>query len=256
MSQKLLKKGKPDFWRYKGDYHFLGQPLTFYLDTGKRDQVIELMYEWEGEESLSTHLSDFCASMIGKEFGDIEPMTTSGFPFAYYFYRKFICELKDSFHIHAYQKGRDPQDLICRCFGVYGADIHQLVGTGIEVKSVRDLGDHLKAGIGCGSCHHDLRQVLEPLIPAPVEEEAPAPEMSLWEKLDPQSLAKECHRLLGKWNDEHGGPQSLELKGAKPGSVLLDLKGQGSWTKESAISDIKKAFDAELGPGLAVIILN
>lgn len=252
----LEKRGKPEFWRYKGEYSFQGKPLTFYLDTGKRDQVIDLRFEWDGPDSLASEFSTLCTQMTGREFGDIVPVKGEGFPFAYFYYRKFVLELKDSFHIHAYQKGRDPQDLICRCFGVYGADIHELVGKGIEVNSIRDLGDHLKAGIGCGSCHHDLKEALAPLISAPVMEEEQAPQISLWEKLDPQSLAKECHRVLKKWNESHGQGQELELKGAKPGSVLLGLKGDGPWTKETVAIEIKKEINEELGPGLDLIILT
>jgi bacterioferritin-associated ferredoxin len=214
------------------------------------------MFEWNGEDSEAVQLSDLCQKMIGREFGDIQPVSTDKFPFAFFFYRKFVTEIKGSFHIHAYQKGRDPQDLICRCFGVYGADIHELVGKGIEVNSIRDLGDHLKAGIGCGTCHHDLKETLAPLISAPVLEEEQPLEMSMWEKLDPQRLARECHRILKKWNESEGNGQSLELKGTKPGSVLLGLKGDGAWTKETVIPEIKKLVDAELGPGLALIVLT
>ena len=252
----LTKKGRPDFWRHKGGYELLGKPLTFYLDTGKKDQVIDLMFEWDGPDNYAEQLSRFCESMLGREFGDIVPQTDEGMPFAYLLYRKFVLEIKDSFHIHAYQKGRDPSDLLCRCFGVYGADIHELVGKGIEVNSIRDLGDHLKAGIGCGSCHHDLKETLAPLISAPVQADEPAPQMSLWEKLDPQSLARECHRVLKSWNETQGNGQILELKGAKPGSVLLGLKGEGTWSKETVIPEVKKLIDAELGPGLALIVLS
>lgn len=246
---------RPDFYRYSCDYELFGEPLKLYLDTGKRDQVLDLAFEWQGDEKIQNQFDQLGDLMKGRELGDIAiPDAKGGFPYAYFFYRRFVCELKDRFHIDAYQKNRDPLKLICRCFGVYEEDIHELIGRGVEVTSLRDLGDHLKAGIGCGSCHHDLKETLKPLISAPVEEAAP-PQMSLWEKLDPQSLAKESHRLLKKWSESQGEGQSVELRGSRPGGLLLSLKGSGKWDKDNAGASLQEVFSKELGPGLDLVFV-
>jgi bacterioferritin-associated ferredoxin len=253
----MQHRGRPSFWRYKGEYSLLNLPLTFYLDTGKNDQVMELTFEWDGPDEIAEQFSELASSIVGKEFGDIPIIDTHGkFPYAFTFYRKFTLEVKDTLHSFASQKKRDFKELICRCFGVYKSDIHELIGSGVEINSIRDLGDHLQAGIGCGSCHHDLREELTPLLSAPVEEDIPVPVMSMWEKLDPQGLAKECHNILRLWNKDHGEGQQVSLKGSRPGSVLVSIDGDGKWTKENIGKSLQQEIDKDLGPGLSLVIIS
>lgn len=246
---------RPDFFRYSGEYNLLGHSLKLYLDTGKKDQVLDFAFEYGGESSIAQQFEDLAELMKGREFGDVAiPQTAGAFPYAYFFYRRLVCELKDRFHILAFQKNRDPLKLVCRCFGVYEEDIHELIGSGVEVNSLRDLGDHLRAGIGCGSCHPDLKEVLNPLLSAPVQE-SPMPQMALWEKLDPQGLAQEVHRILKKWTESEGEGQSLALKGTRPGGLLVSLDGQGKWTKENVKESVVATLAGELGAGLEVTVL-
>ncbi len=251
----MKNRRRPDFFRYSGEYLLFKEPLKIYLDTGKKDQVLDMAFEWQGDERIAGQFDRLAEAMKGRELGDIAVCESDGlFPYAYFYYRRLVCELKDRFHIDAYQKSRDPLKLVCRCFGVYEEDIHELIGSGVEVLSIRDLGDHLKAGIGCGSCHPDLKDILEPLIPAPVVE-APAPQMSLWQKLDPQSLAKEAHTILRRWSDKKGEGQRLELRGSRPGGLLIGVVGEGPWTKETVFPALREEMDKELGPGLELIFI-
>ncbi|MCF8059504.1 MAG: (2Fe-2S)-binding protein [Bacteriovoracaceae bacterium] len=253
----MKNRGRPSFWRYFGEFTLLDLPLKFYLDTGKNDQVIELTFEWDGPDEIAEQFSELASLIKGNELGDIPVFDTGGlFPYAYTFYRKFVLEIKDELHTFASLKGRNPEELICRCFGVYRADIHQLIGSGAEIQSIRDLGDHLQAGIGCGSCHHDLKEELTPLLSAPVLEEEAVPVMGLWEKLDPQGLARECHSILREWNSDHGAGQEVSLKGSRPGSVLVSIKGEGKWTKENIGKSLQEYLDKGLGEGLSLIIIS
>jgi len=248
----LSWQGQPDFYKYKSHFDLKsGERLSFYLDLSKNDTVLSLHFEWNGASLISSQINRFCSQLKGQVFDDYPCDIGEGeFVLTPLIYRQFVQEVRGISPAYHNLKGRPEKSLVCRCFGVYEEDIHQLVGTGISIKSLRDLGDHLQAGIGCGTCHQDLRVILDPLIPvdpeSPKEEEL-VPALALWEKLDPQSLAREAFQVIKAWNEANNA--QAELKGTKPGSLLLGLKD------ESLRDSLMLSLTRELGRGLDFLFI-
>ncbi|MEC7275931.1 MAG: (2Fe-2S)-binding protein [Bdellovibrionota bacterium] len=248
---------KPSIYRYDTSFTFGKGKGHFYLDTGKKEQVLGLYYEWEGEDWVASQLSSLAQEMTGLPYGTLPSLKGERFPIALMLYRRFVVEIQESFIPWAKLKGRDPLNLLCRCFGVYKEDIHELVGSGVELHSLRDLGDHLQAGIGCGTCKEDLKEELAPLIPHPIESKEPVNDQSLWEKLDPQTLASEFHTLLRQFQGENNQYGVLKLGGTRPGSVLVSVeKSLGPEQRAELKERLKKECDKTLGPGLEIVFLS
>lgn len=263
----------PDFSRYSSQFRWDDINFSLYLDTGKRDQVIGFYYQVTGR-SLSkeeeqwllggfSYLAQtleggsyFSLPRLSDEDGDKE--ANKRFPLPWLLYRKFVREIQDTEIPWNQMKGRDGQNLICRCFGVYKEDIHELVGSGVEVSGLRDLGDHLQAGIGCGTCREDLLEELRPLLSTPIKEESKSSyEQQLWEKLDPQSLANEAHDILRRFSGSHAQFGPLKLGGTRPGSVLVlvDRKLESVALEELRVV-LGEEFSRELGPGLGIVFIK
>lgn len=241
-------QGRPSIFSHQRDFIYKGLPLNLYLDTDKSGKVSTFRYEYDGRDPF---LDSFAQAIVGKVLGDIPPLSEEGkFPSLYFLVRKFIQEIRSTPIPFDQQKGRPYQNLLCRCFGVYVEDIHELVGRGIEVNSLRDLGDHLNAGIGCGTCHRDLERTLEPLLSQPIESTEKV-SVALWQKLDAQNLAQEIFQLLEDLNKKE--KLTLRIKGTRPGGVLLGCQ-------ECEISHVEienlvqKTIESALGPGLDVTI--
>lgn len=248
----LSWQGQPDFYKYKSHFELAsGERLSFYLDLSKKDTVLALHFEWNGKSAISSQINRFCSQMKGKVFDDYPcDVGEDEFILTPIIYRQFIQEIRGISPVYNDLKGRPGKSLVCRCFGVYEEDIHELVGTGATIKSLRDLGDHLQAGIGCGTCHQDLKEILDPLIPADPQSpkvEVQTPTLALWEKLDPQSLAREAFQVIKSWNKTNNA--QAELKGTKPGSLLLGLKD------ESLRDSLMLSLTRELGPGLDFLFI-
>lgn len=245
---------KPEFYKYNQSFDLFGAPLHFYLDTDKNGEASQLFFEYEGSGELQKELENLCLSVNGSAFGQISHLKSeSGFPLIPLLYRKFIMDIKADHISFAEQKGRDPQKLVCRCFGVYEEDVHELIGSGEEVLTIRDLGDHLNAGVGCGTCHHDLQVVLNPLLSKPVEESV-REENPLWQKLDPQGLANEVFQILKSLNKGNEESYIFKLKGTRPGGVLLGCEVSSEISKEKATELVQNRVDKDLGKGLDCIV--
>jgi len=242
--------GLPDSFRFKGEFTFKNEPLNLFLDTNSKDKVLGLYFSWGGDAKTAEEFSQYARLVEGLNFGEFPKQEHRGLHAPTLFYRLLLDQLRRGSPLYPYAKNRDPLKLVCRCFGVYEEDIHELIGNGVEAKTIKDLGEHLQAGVGCGSCHYDLKQILEPLISAPVlipDEEKP--ELPLWQKLDPDALAKLAFQELKNIKEEKG--LDATLLGTKPGGVLVKLMGN----KEDFDTNqklIKERIEAALGKGLNI----
>lgn len=244
---------KPEFYQYTQTFDLSEGPLTFYLDASKKGKVNELCFEGKGAITLQKSLNQLCLKVKGLPLGELPIFDEeTNFPFTTFLYRRFLQDIRQTLIPFSFQKGRDPQNLVCRCFGVYKEDIHELIGSGVEVLTLRDLGDHLSAGVGCGSCHVDLKHILEPLIPVPVAVETKS-QQPLWEKLDPQGLAQEIFQVVQSFNSEDSSFE-LKLKGTRPGGVLLGCKWKQIGEEEKVKLLIERKIEENLGPGLELLI--
>jgi bacterioferritin-associated ferredoxin len=242
--------GLPDSFRFKGEFLFKGEPLNLYLDTSSQDRVLGLYYSWSGDDETASAFSNYARLLEGLNFGELPDQEHEGLHAPTLFYRLLLDQVKRGSPLYPYAKGRDPLKLVCRCFGVYEEDIHELFGYGTEVETIKDLGDHLQAGVGCGSCHYDLKQILEPLVSAPVvvpDEEKPV--LPLWQKLDPDSLAKLAFQELKNLNKEEGF--NVSLLGTKPGGILVKFAESVDNTEENQ-KLIEQKIEAALGRGLDI----
>jgi len=231
--------GTPDFYRFKKSYQLSGieSELTWYIDfSEKKGKVLSLHFETR-HESSKLLANSLCQWAKGKSLGlfpqSNEVESQSLFSPVLLSFRLFNLELlgrSRPFHV---QKGQMAEELTCRCFGVYRQEIISLLSEGGTEHSKMTIGAALRAGIGCGSCHFDLDQLLDLLghnDKAIVEKS--------WRDMNEQTLSETCRDLLKPWGE-------ARLIGLKPGGVLIKANAE--------IRDaIKEAIEKELGHGLAI----
>ncbi len=255
----------PDFSRYQESFHWDHLDFNLYLDTGKKDQVIGFYYVVKGRELKETEkewllggLGKLAKELEGRVYTEIPFFKSDRFPLPWVFYHKLVSTIQSKNHSWSEMKGRNPDHLICRCFGVYKEDIHELIGSGVEVTGLRDLGDHLQAGIGCGTCRDDLLKELKPLLSTPVVEEASQKlEQQLWEKLDPQALANEAHDILRRFMGSHPEYGKLKLGGTRPGSILVMVNKNLNATELESLKDsLGHDLSKGLGQGLGIVFIK
>ncbi|HAZ14283.1 MAG: hypothetical protein A2X86_18835 [Bdellovibrionales bacterium GWA2_49_15] len=143
----------------------------------------------------------------------------------------------------ALEKGRPPQELVCRCFGVYQSDIDSFIrGKELSNVSLVHLTEELNAGAACGSCLEELKYFLEQgkqkLLPFPPTASVDASGKRLRIKgLTPKELAE---LLSEKLPDK-----SIEVLLVRPPFVLVrskrgtlssaQLAELGAWAKEKLL---------------------
>jgi bacterioferritin-associated ferredoxin len=240
----------PDSFRFKEVFSLQGRELTLYLDTNSKDKVEGLYFTWSGPEDIAKLFSAFSLTVEGLSFGEFPDTSMDGLYAPGLFYRHMLDKIKRGSPLFPYAKNRDPKKLICRCFGVYEEDVHELFGAGLEVKTIKDLGDHLQAGVGCGSCHHDLKTILEPLVSAPVAiPDDLTPELPLWQKLDTDSFARLAFQEIKDLKENDSIVASL--LGTRPGGLLVKVTSSDGTMKE-AEELISKRIEDALGKGLDI----
>ena len=249
-------QGKPEFFKYHKTFESDGRHLTWYLDVSpKSNRVLSLHFDSNEEGAQLALMNEVCRQVKGKSLGFIPAMSdlsfTGFYPIALVTYRHFLQETTGSTIPFCDQKGEEEDDLICRCFGVYKQEILSLLADGSGREYTLDfLGSELRAGIGCGSCHHDLIGLLSTfgfdVRKSLAQQEAKKPKE--WETLDSQALAARCHDLLTLISQNEEGIDHLSVFGVKPGHVLIQYKG--SLANAEAEKIIRTEIDRELGLGL------
>ncbi len=247
---KLYHNNIPDSFGFKQVFRLKEHDLTYYLDTNAKDQVEGLYFTWDGDEETAQEFSLFTKSVEGLNFGELPKSDVPGLHAPALFYRLLIDKVRRGGPLYPYAKNRDPLKLICRCFGVYEEDIHELFGTGEEVKTIKELGERLQAGIGCGSCHHDLKAILSALVSAPVAiPDDEKPELPLWKKLDSDSLARLAFQDVKDLKESSGVEASLV--GIRPDGILVKIS-KSSGSVEDSKKVIREKIEASLGKGLEI----
>ena len=246
----IYHHGVPDSFRYKENFTLDDQKLSLYLDTNSNDKILGLYFTWPGSEEIAMQFSSFCKQVEGLNFGQYPKREFPGLHAPSLFYRNLIDIVKRGSPLFPYARGRSPLKLVCRCFGVYEEDIHELFGQGLEIKSIKDVGDHTQAGFGCGSCHKDLGAIIDPLISAPVLiPDEPSTELPLWQKLDTDSFARLAFQEIKNLNEE--ALFKASLLGTRPGGILVKI--ESSELEVSKAQDlIKERIEAALGKGLEI----
>ncbi|MBI2520643.1 MAG: (2Fe-2S)-binding protein [Bdellovibrio sp.] len=123
----------------------------------------------------------------------------------------------------ALEKGHPPQELVCRCFGVYQSDINSFIkGNEISDLNLVHLTEELNAGAACGSCLKELKFYLEEgkqrYLPFPAKSPVDAAGRRLRIKgLTPKEMAE----LLSKYLSE----KNIEVMSIRPPFVLIRSKG-------------------------------
>ncbi len=165
----------------------------------------------------------------------------------------------------AVYKGKDPQELICRCSAVYESDIRELIEAKLKAEIFefdlvyKAIGAELMATIGCGSCKHDVETLvgqyiqgersMEPKVPEEETSQLQRQELPRWQSLDSQNLARESFSLLKSISS--GLKIELKLLGTRPGSILIKAENP---LNDEQTKRVEEAFSDALGVGLEIQI--
>jgi hypothetical protein len=259
----LENYGKPDFFRYSNTYKFNETEISWYLDTSpKNHKITELGFEtsknWINEEEQKV-ANEICNWAKGKDLNQL-PLTSdvssrSLYPQSLLSYKLFINNINGKVMPFHKQKGENADELICRCFGVYKQEINDfLLSSSHENQTLQTLGQELRSGIGCGSCHSDLNKLLDLFGHGEEGSGATGVVLKDWRGLDTKQLANLCTAELLNFLEESGANHTLTVVGVQPDKVLIKYNGESDKVKVS--DDVKLHFKTHLTPGLIISVIS
>lgn len=257
----LENYGKPDYYRYKNTYKLGDSEITWYLDSSKKLEIIELKFETSDDfDNLieKNVANEICKWAKGKGLNKIpttsEVSSKSFYPFSLLSYKLFLNNINGKVIAFHQQKGEDARELICRCFGVYKQEVNDfLLNSASEKQTLQTLGQELRAGIGCGSCHKDLSDILNLFGHS---DKANIDEVKLkdWRGLDTKLLANLCSEEIKNFLADKDDKHKLVVVGVKPDNVLI--KYSGNWDKDKASREIINHFQTYLTAGLTINVIT
>lgn len=195
------------------------------------------MYELQ-DASFKQDAENICDWATGNQLGVVpnsnDVQLSSSFSPVYLSYRLFVLDIMGAILPYHVQKGCDEAELVCRCFGVYKQElIGLLTDAGANQYTAADLGAATRAGVGCGSCHYDLENLLELF-----GHKEKSTFNKSWKAMGDQELGVECNDILKAWS-------GAKVVGLRPGGVLIKAE-------ISVRDEIKEAIDKKLGLGLVI----
>ena len=251
----MTKESEPDLQKcdFRRSYNLYNETLTFYLSVDKNHQIENLSFKYLGTKEIKEGLNFLCQEVQGRDlFYYPKTIKSENFPLIGLIYRKFLISFRGDLIPYSEQKGYAPETLLCRCFGVYEKEILELHKSGVKVFGLKELGEHLKAGIGCGTCHQDLLEFLNTIEREDVEETS---KVKAWSDYSPKDLATEIQKKLMLLNEKNRGLYEVSLKGQKPDGILLACHLFDSHQKEEINKEIMKILIENFGEEINVTIL-
>ena len=253
--------GKPDYYRFKDTYKLGDSEITWYLDSSKKLEILELKFETSDSFDDLTEknvANEICNWAKGKGLNKLptsrEVSSENIYPLSLLSYKLFLNNINGKVIPFHQQKGERADELICRCFGVYKQEINDFLLNGAtEKQTLQTLGQELRSGIGCGSCHKDLRDLLELFGHSDNADENQV-ELKDWRGLDTKLLANLCSDEIKLFLADKGEGHKLVVVGVQPDKVLI--KYSGDWDKEQVSSDVINHFRTYLTPGLTISVIS
>jgi bacterioferritin-associated ferredoxin len=247
-------KGRPEFSKYSDRFYYGERYIAWYLDVApKTHQILSLHFESDLDDDQQLVMDDLCHWAPGRKVGDMPTkFSTLMWPMGLISYRLFLRSISGGDIAFHKQKNESEDDLVCRCFGVYGQEvIEHLVKESESEHTLSSLGTQIKAGLGCGSCHKDLRGLLKTFGHG--EKERPKEIVtSAWEKMESQELASACHAIAQAMLAKDKSINKLIVFGVKPGNILFQYLGEKE--SDDILAELRSVIRDELGPGLEVTL--
>ncbi len=140
--------------------------LTFKLD--EEGKIKEAMFKTFGCASAIASSSALTEMIKGKTIEEAEKITNQGI--ADYLgglpEEKMHCSVmgKEALeaaiaHYRGETKREDPEDVVCKCFGISGEEIMEVAKLN-GLKTVEQVTHYTKAGGGCSTCHPEIQEIL------------------------------------------------------------------------------------------------
>lgn len=153
--------------------------INFRLNSSNQIDEFKVRYETQADNLLATQEKVIRKYILGKRLEDaldspsfasevlteLEDVYGDKSPAFFLLWEKVMAELKQVRGQLPYIQNKssdlklDPDDLVCRCFGVYGEEIANLVRTE-QARTLREVSRQLKVTLGCASCRDDVLEVL------------------------------------------------------------------------------------------------
>lgn len=144
--------------------------ISLYLLIDKRNRVEDISYKFEGDFNQKKHaeFSFFCEYILGHDAREVlslewhillqenEDESRRFLFLPAVLYRQLLKKLYYSdAQVLSWKEG----ELLCRCFGVTQTEIKNKLVHG-EITSLREATDLTMAAAGCGSCAHDVEELI------------------------------------------------------------------------------------------------
>ena len=134
-----------------------GGQFVLSLKLGPGNVLDELAWEFSNSDSIASQFNELRPMVLGKDIHELLRWTHSNLPFLAEKQFLFLPleYLKEAIRFHlkvqltwAELKSADPSDLVCRCFGVSGENIRELVKKE-SIRRLRDFFQKIQASSGC-----------------------------------------------------------------------------------------------------------
>jgi len=158
-------------------YEHMGECVLLCLGVSKKDIVEGVSFKGKGFDFFEDYFEALCEEIPGlsldeakaysseslyqalRESGKIhDPTEFIMTPLPLILLKEAIFSYVGKVPTWAEAHNENPNELICRCFGVFKGQIIDAIKD--EAASVADVSARTKAGAGCGSCHEDIEEFI------------------------------------------------------------------------------------------------
>lgn len=157
------------------------ETCTLYLDIDLRDKILTADFEMEGLSTYCLSMTVLCQILPGKkieeayslgmddiflfierEAGLRVPLHRNEFPLIplpLLLLQKSLEEFQGIPPTHAKLWQQKEEDLLCRCFGIYGEQVRTFLKNN-PFAELKDVTLNLRAGGGCAQCTRDIQKIV------------------------------------------------------------------------------------------------